>query len=47
MDRALAPLGMAGLDDDDPQAKQGETDRGEGDVEVGKHGLPLLSRLTC
>jgi hypothetical protein len=37
---------MAGLDDDDPQAQQGETHRREGDVEVGEHGLPFLSRLT-
>jgi hypothetical protein len=47
MDRGAAPLGMAGLDHDDPQAEQRETYGREGDVEVGEHGLPLLSRLTC
>src|SRR5215211_6141755 len=47
MDRAVAPLAMAGLDHDDPQAQQGETYCREGDVEVGEHGPPLSSRLTC
>jgi hypothetical protein len=47
MDRALAPLAMAGLDHDDPQAQQGEAHRRERSIEVGEHGLPLLSRLTC
>src|SRR5215213_10058380 len=43
MDRAVAPLAMAGLDHDDPQTQQGEAHRGEGNIEVGEHGLP--SRL--
>src|SRR5215213_6129177 len=46
MDRALAPLAMAGLDHDDPQAEQGEAHRREGNIEVGEHGLPLSSRRT-
>jgi hypothetical protein len=39
----LAPFAMAGLDHDDPQAKQRKTHRRKGDVEVGEHGLPLVS----
>jgi hypothetical protein len=43
MDHAVAPLAMAGLNHDDPQAEQGEAHRREGNIEVVSMVSPLVS----